>query len=98
MPAHGARTRTGRIQKDRIEQGALARNIDMCKSRIKITTITRRKFDSFGKTGLLQAQAIDFAFCRRKIYGNMTPAQPASIRTACHDIRLGTAPGPNLQT
>ena len=46
MPAHGARTRTGRIQKDRIEQGALARNIDVCKRRIKITAITRRKFDS----------------------------------------------------
>ena len=98
MAAHGARTRTGRIQKDRIEQSALACNIDVCKRRIKITTITRRKFDSLGKTGLLQAQAIDFAFCRRKIYSNMAPAQPASIRTARHDIRLGTAPGTDLQT
>ena len=48
MPAHGARTRTGRIQKDRIEQGALACNIDVCKRRIKIATITRRKFDTLG--------------------------------------------------
>ena len=71
MTTHSARTRTGGIQKNRIEQDALTDNIDLRKRRIKIAAISGRKFDTLSKIGLFQALAIDFAFCCRKIHGNM---------------------------
>ena len=98
VATHGTRARTGGIQKDRIEQGTCIRNIEVRERRIEVAAITRRKFNTLSKTGLLQALTIDVAFGCRKIYGNMAPAQTASVRATCHHIRLGTASGTNLQT